>query len=156
MDCIDCIDCCESSLCKCVGAVKLDLHTQPIGRKVICQLDLSKHERLVHSTNDISFFGNDFSTLKGQKTNKCSSCQSMFTSKYYMQKHDCENLFKCDLCDKTFDNERTLKYSHHCGKMATIFSCFVCDKTFSNAQNLKAHQQIYKKTISEVNNHFSI
>ena len=64
---------------------------------------------------------------------------NMFHSK------EIHSTFSCHICNKTFPQERNLKYHLKCHFEEKPFACHLCDKKFSAKSNLTMHAQTHSK-----------
>ena len=51
--------------------------------------------------------------------------------------------YRCDVCDRTFSNSRTLRRHQRTHTHDRLFQCFACDRTFVNNDNLTQHRRVH-------------
>jgi len=91
---------------------------------------------------------------EGIKTIKCVTCNRYFTQKHSLKIHKCiiqnntnlESLpkgviFKCDSCDKSFNQYQNLENHIKTIHEGITFECDTCYKSFSTNQSLRLHKE---------------
>ena len=63
-----------------------------------------------------------------------------FNNENITMKESSEPIFKCDSCDKTFENEDNLNNHEHDSKK--VYKCNVCEKAFNDRQSRYNHKRI--------------
>lgn len=84
----------------------------------------------------------------------CDQCGKLYTNQFNLENHkssqhgeyleECQNIFKCRLCNEKYSN-RTDLYLHmktHTKDTQQLL-CDTCGKCFANAHNLKSHQKVH-------------
>ncbi|KAG8225583.1 hypothetical protein J437_LFUL002102 [Ladona fulva] len=67
----------------------------------------------------------------------------------HIDKGDCED-FRCSNCEKTVSSSRELrKHVTYCEK-SKLYACGICDKTFDNEISLKSHMKSHQRKLSQV------
>ena len=84
---------------------------------------------------------------------KCNDCNRMFSRKVQYEKHirqhapapdpSDELSFDCELCGKTFKNEKSLKIHSKRHSTKNKITCVICGKKFCQRSSLKMHLRIH-------------
>ena len=81
-------------------------------------------------------------SLQSKKPFRCNLCESAFTTKYFLRKHQKthfdEITFKCDTCPCAFTSE--LKLKEHKNAHASEYKCNICPDAFASLHKLKQHR----------------
>ena len=76
----------------------------------------------------------------------CVECNSMFKTKQTLRQHmvykHSGKIWKCDICNKTFNQSGTLA-THKLLHTGFTIQCDVCDSKFRNTYDLKVHKSRY-------------
>ncbi|XP_050437823.1 zinc finger protein 600-like [Adelges cooleyi] len=82
-----------------------------------------------------------------EKAFKCNVCERKFSQqsslKTHERTHTRETLFRCDVCEKKFSQKSNLKNHERIHTGEKPYKCDVCAKTFCHQSNLKTHERIH-------------
>ena len=118
----------------------------------ICQDNVFEH-RFFHRSYHLFCNACIYMKMVSERTfeNVCSYCLKVFKDKYKLKDHIGVHteLFMCQVCDKPFACNQTLKKHNqefHEEKEEISFKCRVCDLKCSNERNLLAHEKTHLKS----------
>ena len=87
---------------------------------------------------------------KENKKFKCSICSKMFSTKYFLVRHQRHHMgdtpYKCNKCTKTFTRKYGLKKHKMVHTGEKPFQCTTCSKRFKHQFTLKTHIMIHTGT----------
>ena len=82
----------------------------------------------------------------GRKHHFCTkcACKSCHEADLKRHLHDHDTLHKCNMCNKTFDSQKSLKVHYQTSHEEKHHNCEVCGKYFGQPYRLKEHSISHK------------
>ncbi|XP_067663982.1 zinc finger protein 626-like [Haliotis asinina] len=105
--------------------------------------NLLGQEALVNKTVQCDICGDVIKDLYELRTIKCDACKKMSTHTNADLTRPQSKVYPCDMCDKTYVSQTTLKTHMRVHSGEKSFSCPFCDKMFLYEGNMKTHMRTH-------------